>query len=148
MAGKVFGFEQVISDDIQQMLILDASYWLSKLSQMDEDVIPLPIEITRTYENLTVIVMECGSGRDKVSKILKAPKEREDLMSTVAEILYALPSDEAALCVTFKDKDGDKFEPVIRKELSQKGINMNIPFSMSKALSSSWPAPWRIGPVR
>lgn len=47
--SKLYGYFISIPDEIQQMLILDASYKLSKLSQLDEELEMLPIDISRMY---------------------------------------------------------------------------------------------------
>ncbi|PZO87030.1 MAG: hypothetical protein DI626_04950 [Micavibrio aeruginosavorus] len=121
--SNVFGYVTVISDEIQQMLILDASYKLSKLSQLDKSVTALDIHVPRTYKNLQVTYMDCPSGRGSTARMLATPKERADLMAKAAEYLKGIPANEAVLIFTYKGQD--EFEAAIRRELTLLGLDMN-----------------------
>lgn len=122
---KVYGYIDNIPDEIQQLLILDASYKFSKLSQLDDEINELPIGITKTYKNLTVTYIECPSGRHSITRLLSSPTERADLMGRVAEYIQGIPCNEAVLIFTYIDKGDDEFESVIRRELTKLGINMD-----------------------
>lgn len=122
---KVYSHMNTIPEEIQQILVLDASYKYSKLSQLDKELRLLPIDSPRDYRNLKVIYMDCPSGKYSTTRMLEIPKERADLMVRVAEYLQEIPENEAVLFFTFKSDDKNKFESIIRRELSQLGFNMD-----------------------
>ncbi len=123
--SKVYSYRKVISDDIQQMLILDASYKHCELSKLDKSVKPLNINIPRSYPNLTIRYAECCSGNGSTFGMLKNPKRRTDFIQRVTDKLNDVPENEAVLFLIYKDKNGKNFQEIIRRELQNQGFDLN-----------------------
>lgn len=121
--NRIYGYKRSIPDEMQQILVLDASYKYSKLSKLDKALHELAIRSFKEYENLTVTYMDCPSGRYSTARMLGTPKKRADLMARAAEYLKGIPANEAVLVFTYKGQD--EFETIIRKELTLLGLNMD-----------------------
>ncbi len=116
--NKIALIKKVIDDDIKRMAILDASYHIDGISQLDKTTQLEPIYYPRQYPNLTVTHRGCNSGKTNFTKLLTGDSQ---LMNEVLNTIKALPKNEPILICTFKE------EPLVlvKSKLIQLGVSLD-----------------------
>jgi hypothetical protein len=131
-------YEIKVPKELKNILVLDASYDIRKLSKANVKHInespwankcgPYiePEKARLDYSNVTIHHLKHGSGRDTVSKIQESPKQECRLVSQeVAEVVKDIPENEAVLIFTFKTRPSDKvnFIETLKRDLQGRGID-------------------------
>lgn len=115
-AGGVVTYRPTIPNDIRRVIVLDASYAISKLYEVDRRIQRFdratdlgrmlkmvgaaPNEVLKTYEDVTLRHMDAGGGRDTIVKNLKAVvRDIVDVVTTKVQ------PEESVLIFTYKHRD-------------------------------------------
>lgn len=121
MDKQIASVERMISDTIKRMVILDASYYIDGLSQLDKTTQPAPIHYPRFYPNLSVQHRKCTSGKASLRKLFHDPHKRDIIIDELYNLIMTKPRDEAILIATFKGEYTD----IINAQLTKRGINVD-----------------------
>ena len=136
--GGVITYEIKVPKELNNILVLDASYDIRKLSKANvKHINDSPwakrygeyIEHEKAqvdYSNVTVHHLEHGSGRGTMTDIQANQKSECRLVSQeVAEVVRDIPEDEAILVFTFKTRPSDRvhFIDTLKRDLQGRGID-------------------------
>lgn len=113
----------IVPDAVKRLVVLDANYRDSVMSQMDETVVPAaPEKVQRVkgYSGVNVYFYRGASGRGSAdSGGLFDDKERARVIRDQVMRCAAIPDGEKALFITYKSNDGEPdFVGEIKRELA------------------------------
>jgi len=132
--GGLITYDKVIPDELENIIVLDASYnirWLSQASvkHIDNDR-AYPVYDTDafkvSYRNVTVKQLQYGSGRETVTNIQKERKREDRLISLeLAEVVRRIPEEQGVIIFTFKTRLSDKADltGILKKDFQGLGID-------------------------
>ena len=112
--SKAITTHKIIQDNVKRMVILDASYSIDGISQLDKSIKMIPTSYKRHYSNLSIKYRLCPSGK----LCLSDRGKRTDILDQIASDIKSIPKNEAILIMVHKQN----LNTVI-SELSKKSIN-------------------------
>jgi hypothetical protein len=127
-AGKavVVGYEVVFPVDLNNVIVLDASYNFRELVQMDSSMRKTgryaSLNNLVSYENVTIHYYQYPSGRDSLTEQFKGDSEKRVVCIEVAEVIRKIPEDQGVLIFTFKKRDID-FIDTLKQDLLASGVD-------------------------
>lgn len=118
-------FDVVVPDNIENIVVLDASTKINKLMMLDETIWTpkdLP-ELRLSYENIIFHRIGHRAGRGGIEEELKG--NVAGLTECICEIVKERHPDEAVLFFTYKHREGDlNHREAIEKHLAEQGIDL------------------------
>ena len=136
--GGAITYEIKVPKELKNILVLDASYNIRKLSKANVRHInespwakkcgPYiePEKAKLDYSNVTIHHLEHGSGRATMTEIQSNRKAECRLVSQeVSELVKTLPNNEGVLIFTFKTRPSDRvdFIETLKKDMRGRGID-------------------------
>lgn len=107
--GGVVGYELGIPDELENILILDASYPIRKLCQLDSSILQGGRygENIKRFDHVIMHSMKAPSGRCSIENSFRsARKEDRNISREIIEVIKQAGKHEAILIFTFKQKSG------------------------------------------
>lgn len=120
-SGAIIHFRQLVPDELDNIVILDASHCLRALTQFDPTIESVTLDCPKSYENLTIKYFKSGAGRNTIENEF-FHKENSKLVAEVAEIIFfilAQKPKEPLLIWGYKKKGNKSIEEVIKKKLRE-----------------------------
>jgi hypothetical protein len=122
-------FELVIDSALSNIAILDASYAIRELEQMDATIKPvrLPDNMV-SYENVCVNQLNVSGSRTNMKKLFAKERARgiRPISREVAEVVRAVPEDEGVILFGYKQKADEKVSltDVLKRELIEQDVDI------------------------
>jgi hypothetical protein len=119
----IISVRQTIADDLNSIVILDASYNIRKLMAFDDTVTAslCPANI-KDHSDVTVHLCRAKSGRSGIMEGLRNNKDLDLFYAAVDTIAQLLLQGRRVLCFTFKDDNGirpvDELKRLIKEKLN------------------------------
>ena len=117
-------YDMVVPPELNKVIILDASYRIRKLEQMDPTIRDLAYYAKDivSYENVTVHHLKIASGRASLTRDFR-DEEQRIICKEIADVIKEIPGDEGIVIFTFKMRTVD-FEQILKDELTRAGIDI------------------------
>lgn len=129
-------YQVAVPREIQNIIILDASYPIRRLVQVDTTIhdaekyldpikrIGKRLSQLKSYNDVTLHQLFSGGGRETMQRDFSAMTERKAVREVV-DVVKALPPEEAALIFVFKDRHGEgiNYKSAMLRGLSAAGID-------------------------
>jgi hypothetical protein len=127
--GGVVSYELAIPDELENILVLDASYPIRKLCQLDSSIVRggrLGENIKR-FDNVVMHSMKAPSGRSSISDSFGAVRREDRTVSReIIEVIKRTGEHEAILIFTFKQKGGQiSISDKLRDDLLASGVDVD-----------------------
>lgn len=117
--GAIIHFRQLVPDELDNVVILDASHCLRELTQCDPTIETVKIECPKSYQNLTIKYFKSGAGRNTIeNEFFK--REDSKLVEEIAEIVFRIINhspDDPILIWSYKPKSNKSVKDKIKKKL-------------------------------
>lgn len=120
--GGVLKFDLVVPRELENMVVLDASYNIRELANMDETVnaVDLNKDLV-SYENVTVKQLRLPSGRKSMEREFKSAQRAST--REIAFVIKSIPDNEGILFFVFKTKGKTDFKGTLLRDLQKYGID-------------------------
>lgn len=127
--GAFIHFRPTLPEELDRIVILDASHSLRELTQSDQSIKTIEMDCPKSYENLSINYFKSGAGRSSVEKKF-FKKENSKLVDEIIEIINSILTEspnEAILIWTYKPRKNNKsIEKAIKRRLVELNPNLNI----------------------
>lgn len=124
--GGVITFRVSVPRELENIVVLDASYPIRELAQLDPSVRQAgDAENLVSYERVVVHQLDHGSGKTSVNPEFDKPRGRNKIARELAEVIKGLPENEAILLFTFKPKGKTNHQRLLERELEGDGIDVD-----------------------
>jgi hypothetical protein len=118
-------FEPALNQDLDNIIVLDASHTLRDVLKYDKDLRGALGEerFKVSYRNLTINHLKHYSGRTSIEDAFKS-RERK-LSLEIAEVIHGIPDDEGILIFIFKrqNKSSPNVENILIEDIRDAGVN-------------------------
>lgn len=117
--GAIISFRQSVPDELDNIVILDASHCLREITKCDPTIQIEQISCPKSYENLTIKYFKSGAGRNTVENEFFGKRESK-LVDELAEIIFAILTQrpgEPVLIWSYKSRGNKSIEEKIKKRL-------------------------------
>ncbi|MCL4182795.1 MAG: hypothetical protein KJ011_05040 [Burkholderiaceae bacterium] len=142
--GAVVTFRVSVPDSLERIVILDASFPINRLYEVDRRVTPwtespsvrhlageLDLQHLKDYSQVTIRHMRRGGGRSSVENDLVRGGGK--LMADVVRLIDEVPSDESVLIFTFKHRGRSADLPAaLRASLKKGGVDLDAKVPVGK----------------
>lgn len=124
--GGVITFRVSVPKELENIVVLDASYPIRELAQLDPSIrqADIPANIV-SYDNVTVHQLDHASGRGAMEKEFDKKRGYNRVSREVAEVIKSIPEDEAVLLFTFKGKGRLDYRKLLERDLEAEGIDVD-----------------------
>ena len=125
---SVVQYQDAISRDLTNLVVLDASYTIRQLVRLDPTLVEPKFYVLRenlkSYEDVTLHRLNFYGSRDSAENLEKSSKVAKE----IALVIKELPVDEAICIFTFKSRDPKKPSHAhgIQRALKDHGINLDV----------------------
>jgi hypothetical protein len=121
-------YDLAIPQEIQNVIILDASFNIRELQKMDPSIRKAAYysDHAVSYENVTVHQLRHPSGRHSMTKEFSKKRREDRLVSLeITEVVKEIPEDEGVIILTFKKRKVDKvdFKEILEMDLRAAGVD-------------------------
>lgn len=137
--SSVVTYTMAVPPEIRNILILDASYPIRNLIQMDgsihdaEEKLPYlkcldtPLSKLKDFSHVTVKHMNAAGSRDSMTKEFRRDHSDRKVLVDICDVVKSIPVDESVLIFTFKKRNNNEvdFKLTLEKSLGHVGINSN-----------------------
>ncbi len=122
----IITYDIVVPSELENIIILDASYPIRELQRLDESIKPYDgVSVPISYENVTIHQWDQPSGRHSMEQAFKPRGRRNRTISNeICNVVRDIPKDEAILIWIFKKRYVD-FEQVLRSDMAAMGIDVD-----------------------
>ena len=122
--GGVVTFDLVVPKELKNMVILDASFNIRELANMDDTVKAVAFNKDLvSYENLVVNQLRHPSGRTSMKKEFSKKQSERAVTKEIALVVKRIRQDEAVLIFVFKMKGGIDYKKILLKDLERSGVD-------------------------
>lgn len=127
----VLWYQLSVPDDLENVLILDASYPIRKLVQLDKSIIcdsRYANREVKRFDRVTIHQMLAFGGRHSVTESFRQQqKEKRDVSREVLEVVRSKPDNQAILIFTFKARPADRVDitAILQRDLRDAGIDLD-----------------------
>lgn len=125
--GAYVAYDVVVPPELQRIAVLDASWPIRALEQLDDSIDTMPAFDGRVkrYSRVTVHFLKHGSGRATTEQSFRQARYEDRRISReIAEVVNSIPGNEAMIVFTFKPHGPDlDIEAVLRRDLEAAGID-------------------------
>jgi len=122
-------YEIKIDEELENLLVLDASYLIRDLVRKYDNKITELAKSTRfkvDYRNVTLHQIKKPGGRSMMEKCFSKNPDKRVLSLEVAEIVKSIPPDEGVIIFTYKHKKrGANFPKLLRDDLEYADIDVD-----------------------
>jgi hypothetical protein len=133
----VVAYNVTVPPEIENILILDASYPIRELLHLDKSIkdaeehlsylknISTPLPLLKRFDRVRIKHMKAPGGRRAVTEdFSKSPSDRR-ISKDIAQVVSGIPEHESVLIFTYKEQSRDdaKFKDKLISELEKAGIN-------------------------
>lgn len=119
-------FDIVVPEELQNIVILDASYLIRELEKLDKSIeAPYHSNGGITYGNVKVHHLRHSSSRTEMTKQFRLKREQRAVSNEILDVLKGIPKNEGVIVFTFKERDGINFKKILQEDL---GIDHRIVF--------------------
>jgi hypothetical protein len=113
---------------LDRVLVLDASYPIRQLCQLDPTVTPADrhsdTEVKR-FDNVTIYQLHSFSGRHSVEQSFRERRKEDRAISReVVEVVKGIPAEESCLIFTFKKKQELDIRQILLNDLLAAGVDV------------------------
>jgi hypothetical protein len=126
--GAMIQFRQTLPEEIDNMVILDASHCLRELTQSDPTIETVKMDCPKSYENLTINFFKSSAGRKSLeAEFFKA--EDSKLVEEITEIIISIRTQspsEPILIWTYKAKGNKSIERAIKRRIQERDSVFNF----------------------
>jgi hypothetical protein len=126
--GAYVTYTVTVPDELQRVAVLDASWPIRELEQMDPTIQADPEFDGRVkkYSNVELHFLKTRSGREAVEESFRKARHEDRLIAReVIDVVKAIPEDEPVLIFTFKTHpDSVNIEDRLSRDLEAAGVNM------------------------
>jgi hypothetical protein len=118
-----------VPHNLSNVLILDASYPVRKLAQLDSTIIcdsKYANKEVKRFDNVTIHQMLTYGGRHSITESFRQQhKSKREISREVVEVVKSIPDDQGILIFTFKARPGDKviISEILKRDLHDAGID-------------------------
>lgn len=124
--GGVITFRVSVPRELENIVVLDASYPIRELAQLDPSVRQAgDAENLVSYERVVVHQLNHGSGRSSMEKEFSKRRGYNKVAREIAEVIKGIPDTEAVLLFTFKAKGRLNYQRLLERELESDGIDVD-----------------------
>jgi hypothetical protein len=124
----VIRYDIVVPEELENIVILDASHTIRELAHLDQSIQKVDIEEDMvSYREVTIHQLRSASGRHSMAKAFTAKKKDRKVCQEVAQVIQEIPQEEGILVFTFKKRDyrGEvDFRKVLQDDLEGLGIDL------------------------
>lgn len=136
-AEGIVRYQISVPPELENVLILDASYPIRELVQLDSsitDCTPPTVREVKRFDRVTVHQMRHASGREATTKNFSKPRQTDRTMSReIVKIVAETPSDTAILIFTFKHHPGEvDILETLQRDMVAAGIDIDAQTSDNK----------------
>jgi hypothetical protein len=122
-------FELVVDSALSNVVILDASYAIRELEQMDATIKPVSLPGNMvSYKNVCVNQLNVSGSRTNMKKLFAKERARgiRPISREVAEVVRAVPEDEGVILFGHKQKADEKvgLTDVLKRELIEQDVDI------------------------
>jgi hypothetical protein len=135
--GGVVQFRKVVPDELDTVLVTDASYAVRTLTRLDptlldaESVLPafsglgFALAEVKGWRRVTFAQLLQGGGRSTLRAMFARPREDRWLCDEMIELVRCRPTDEAWAFVTYKQRRSEQraMADILRRDLEAAGID-------------------------
>jgi hypothetical protein len=127
----VVWYQLSVPAELENVLILDASYPIRKLVQLDKTIIcdsKYADKEVKRFDQVTIHQMLAFGGRHSISESFRHQhKEKRDVSREVVEIVKTTPTEKGILIFTFKARPSDRVDitAILRRDLLEAGIDLD-----------------------
>lgn len=132
-------YQVAVPKEIQNIIILDASYPIRRLVQADTTIhdaekylepikrIGKRLSQLKSYNDVTLHQLFAGGGRETMQRDFASITERKAVREVI-DVVKAVPEDEAVLIFVFKDRHGEgiNYKSAMLRGLSAAGIDTHV----------------------
>ena len=136
--GGLVHYDVSVPRELRNILILDASYPIRALVQLDptikdaEQSIPavkrigVPLSRLKSFENVTIHQLFSGGGRTTLSADYQRPDTERCATRAIVDVVKTIPPTEAVLIFTYKKRPGEKidFKAILTTDLRRAGVDV------------------------
>lgn len=124
--GGVITFRVSVPKELENIVVLDASYPIRELSRLDPSIrqLDIPSNIV-SYSEVTVYQLDHASGRGAMEKEFSKRRGHNKVAQEVAEVIKGIPENEAILIFTFKGRGKLNYQQQLERELEANGIDVD-----------------------
>jgi hypothetical protein len=118
-------YDLAIPQEIQNVIILDASFNIRELQKMDPSIRKAAYysDHAVSYGNVTVHQLRHPSGRHSMTNEFKKTRREDRLVSLeITEVVKEIPEDEGIIIFTFKAREVD-FQQILKNDLRAAGVD-------------------------
>lgn len=126
--GAIIHFRQTIPEELDSIVILDASHSLRELTKSDESIVTVEMECPKSYENLTIKFFKSNAGRSSLEEEF-FKNEDSKLVAEITEIINKILTtcpNESILIWNYKAKGNRSMAKVIRKRLIELNPSIDL----------------------
>lgn len=126
--GAFIHFRPTLPEELEGIVILDASHNLRELTQSDPSIRTIEMDCPKSYKNLTINFFKSGAGRGSLEKEFFR-KENSPLVAEIAEIINSIMCecpDESILIWNYKGKGKRSIESEIKKRLIELNPSLDL----------------------
>lgn len=129
-AGGILSYEVSVPSELENILILDASYPVRELMKIDNTIkdiskeynlgLKVPLDKIKTFSNVTINYMKAAGGRNAMEKAFGDTKVINDIIKVIKET----PENEKVLVFVYKTKSVDMRRKLLRS-MRNRGLDIN-----------------------
>lgn len=117
----------VIPNELDKVIILDASWWIRELQQLDSSIedISLFAEGVKRYDHVTIHQMQVSGSRYNLNNDFSLSPTKRKITKELAAVIKSIPDTEGVIIFTYKHRQGEPdFIKIMKKDLVSQGINV------------------------
>jgi hypothetical protein len=119
----VITYDIVVPSELENIIILDASYPIRELQRLDKTIEPYPdVRVPVSYERVTVYQMDQPSGRHTMEKSFRQSRKNRIISKETGQVVKGVPEGGGILVLTFKNRRVD-FQDILRRDFRAMGID-------------------------
>lgn len=122
--GGVITFRVSVPRELENIVVLDASYPIRELSQLDPSI--RQAEILKdivSYDNVSIHQLDHASGRGAMEKEFSKRRGYNPVSREVADVIKGIPENEGVILFTFKGKGRLDYQKLLERDLEAEGID-------------------------
>lgn len=120
-------YSKVIPNELDKVIILDASWWIRELQQLDSSIedISLFAEGVKRYDHVTIHQMLVSGSRYSLTNDFSFSPTKRKTTKELAAVIKSIPETEGVIIFTYKSRQGEvDFIEIMKKDLFSQRINV------------------------
>ena len=126
-AGALVTYTIAVPDELQNVVVLDASYAIRELCQRDRTIKRDPAfdGSIKQYSQVTIHQLRAASGREAMTEDFDRNREDRKVSAEIVDVVKGIPVDQGILIFTFKARPGLDMQSTLRHDLKANRINVD-----------------------